>query len=188
MAPASKAALLVLLAMLMASSTCVAVPVDWQQAVEEGNMLYSATVPEPGYFPYVGNGYIATEMTTDFMFLAGVFNGLSDVTPSHRAFIPSTVDLFIPTGSNPGAQFVGAALDIEHAAFYNRTKLTHCGGMVVQQKWCVCLCLIVFRVLCLFIFSWDWFGRHHTPVYWCPLWLCAPRTSLSGMLIGPVAM
>lgn len=112
------------------------VPSDWAEAVAQGDMLFAATDPAPGYFPYVGNGYVATELFTNTTYLAGVFNGISNSTPSHRAAVPSTVRVHLPGGSNRQA---GAALDLVHAAFYNRTVITvgDCAGFTVQQTWCV---------------------------------------------------
>ena len=117
------------------------VPSDWAEAVAAGDMLFASTVPGPGYFPYVGNGFVATELLTSTMYMGGVFNGLSNYTPSHRAAIPSTVNVQLPCDASAAgaAVFTGAALDLRRAAFYNRTRFTvgPCAGATVQQTWCV---------------------------------------------------
>lgn len=148
-----------------------AVPADWAAQVAAGDMLFATTVPGPGYFPYVGNGFVATEISTSTMYMGGVFNGLSNYTPSHRAAIPSTVNTVLPVDASPAgaAVFAGAALDLRRAAFYNRTQFTvgPCAGSTVQQTWCVA-----------------WHGSARTPVprstsRGCAacLWLCVQRCS-----------
>ena len=62
------------------------VPSDWAEAVAQGDILFAATDPAPGYFPYVGNGYVATELFTNTTYLAGVFNGISNSTQTLKPF------------------------------------------------------------------------------------------------------
>ena len=115
-------------------SAATTVPPEWAAAVARGDMLYADTNPGSGYFPYVGNGYVATELLTGTMYLAGVFNGLSNSTPSHRAAIPSPANIHLPPR---GMRFTGAALDLRNGAFYNRTVCVtgSCAGLAVQQTW-----------------------------------------------------
>jgi hypothetical protein len=103
-----------------AARTAAGPPADWAPRVAALQMFYS---PNETWFPAnqvrvpcallsclcaltsparpraaqaaaVGNGYVATQMGTADVFLAGVFNGLSTSAPSHRARVPSTGMVF----------------------------------------------------------------------------------------------
>ena len=91
---------LLLLASAAVAQTPPPPPPDWAAAVRAGDMLFwSGALPPPGHFPSLGNGYLAKAVgpyhsvgqMNDFgsFYLAGVFNGVGNVTPSHRAAIPT---------------------------------------------------------------------------------------------------
>jgi hypothetical protein len=44
---------------------------------------------------YVGNGYVATRIGSGGLFVGGIFNGVQHKTPSHRALLPSPLDLLV---------------------------------------------------------------------------------------------
>jgi hypothetical protein len=52
------------------------------------------------------------------MYVAGVFNGFSTITPSQRAQVPSTTA--ITFNSKEQYQLIGSALDLEKAIHYKR--------------------------------------------------------------------
>ena len=117
-------------------------PADWAASVSSGDMLFwGGALPDAGHFPSVGNGYVAKEVgpwhsvgaMNDFgyFYLAGVFNGVGNTTPSHRAAIPDAADVRLRTG-NP----IGAALDLRGGAFLNRTLVREsaCDGVQIQQR------------------------------------------------------
>jgi hypothetical protein len=91
--------------------------------------------------PSVGNGYLAKAVgpwhsvgaENDFgsVYLAGVFSGFGNTTPSHRAAIPDAADARLRTGEP-----LGAALDLRGGAFLNRTlvRAAGCAGVQVQQR------------------------------------------------------
>ena len=56
--------------------------------------------------------------------MAGVFNGVSNRTVSHRARIPSVFNVHVRA---QGLRFIGAALDLRNATFSNRTLLNISG-------------------------------------------------------------
>lgn len=60
--------------------------------------------------------------------VAGVFNGLSNYTVSHRARLPSLHNGYLAA---PGLVFVAQALDVQRGIWLNRTKLH---GVVVEQR------------------------------------------------------
>jgi hypothetical protein len=117
-------------------------PPDWAASVHAGDMLFwGGALPAAGHMPSVGNGYLAKEVgpwhsvgaMNDFgsFYLAGVFNGVGNVTPSHRAAIPDAGDVRLRTGEP-----LGAALDLRGGAFLNRTLVhdKHCDGVQIQQR------------------------------------------------------
>ena len=82
--------------------------------------------------PQIGNGYVATVLDSDSVYIGGVYNGRNSTTPryyffhsefsiypkkkkSHRARIPSTNSINITNG-----ELFAAALDIERAAYFRR--------------------------------------------------------------------
>ena len=69
-------------------------PPEWKQAIEDLDYSYTSTYPtNPNYMPAIGNGYISTYLNSEYIYMAGVYNGAGAITPSHRAKIPSTVNL-----------------------------------------------------------------------------------------------
>lgn len=108
-------------------SVLAAVPSDWQRRVQAGQALVTQVDPKPGYAASIGNGYIATELDrgisfgNGMTFMNGLYSGLFNVTPSHRAQMPSVTRLWVPSTPNQRASFVAAALDLERAVYLNRT-------------------------------------------------------------------
>lgn len=82
----------------------------------------------------------STQNTLGGLHLAGVFNGLSNHTPSHRARLPALFNyqLALTADAQEADQlfYVGAALDVRAAVFYNRTRLrtTTCEAEI-EQRW-----------------------------------------------------
>jgi hypothetical protein len=123
-------------------SAQVPAPADWAASVQSGDMLFwGGALPAAGHMPSVGNGYLAKAVgpwhsvgaMNDFgsFYLAGVYTGVGNVTPSHRAAIPDAADVRLRTGEP-----LGAALDLRGGAFLNRTLLKEsaCDGVQVQQR------------------------------------------------------
>jgi hypothetical protein len=80
------------LRLLIGVISAVAQPTDWQAAINAGRMLCTADEPavDHKFMPAVGNGYLATQIGSDSIYVAGVYNGEAVSAPSHRARIPST--------------------------------------------------------------------------------------------------
>lgn len=56
--------------------------------------IFEATrLPQNYLMASVGNGYIATNVYSDTIYVSGIFNGRGTTAPSHRARIPSTCDV-----------------------------------------------------------------------------------------------
>jgi hypothetical protein len=120
----------------------VPAPADWAADIASGDLLFwGGAAPPPGHYPSVGNGYVAKAVgpwhsvgaENDFgsFYLAGVFSGVGNTTPSHRAAIPDLADVRLTTGAP-----LGAALDLRGGAFLNRT-LVHapaCAGVQIQSR------------------------------------------------------
>jgi len=47
------------------------------------------------YNPMIGNGRLATVIRSKDIFMSGLFNGRAKTSPSHRARIPSTINIFM---------------------------------------------------------------------------------------------
>ena len=119
----------------LAHAKVAGIPQAWEDAVEHADALFAETNPAPGYFPYVGNGYVATEISTACIYVGGVFNGKSTSTPTHRACIPSNVAISIP--NQEGVSSIGSALFLREATFRNRTVINteQCPGATIELRW-----------------------------------------------------
>ena len=126
----------------LALARAIAPPADWAAAVSAGDMLFwGGALPPAGHMPSLGNGYLAKEVgpyhsigaMNDYgsFFMAGVFNGVGNTTPSHRAAIPDAADVRLQSGAP-----LGAALDLRGGAYLNRTLVSQgaCRGVQVQQR------------------------------------------------------
>jgi hypothetical protein len=122
-------------------------PPEWVPKIAAFDMLYSPTdsnIPE-GLMPMIGNGFLATQLTSTDLYCAGVFNGEGLESGSHRARIPATFNIGPP--GIPGA----AALDVREATYFRRSNVafnatcgqasgpegsctTNPGGVTVEQR------------------------------------------------------
>lgn len=70
--------------------------------------------------------------------MAGVFNGLSNYTPSHRARLPSIHNVFVSTESPGNVQFVEQALHVRDGVWSNRTAINteSCSAIIEQRMYC----------------------------------------------------
>lgn len=76
------------------------------------------------------------------LFLAGVFNGISNSTPSHRARLAAVHNYYLDlpvaplANSNTSLFYTGSALDMRNGLFYNRTALyTPSCTAHIEQRW-----------------------------------------------------
>ena len=125
-------------------------PADWAPRIASGDMAFSGARAETigaGFFPVVGNGFLAIEMgplsqpyvnawpwrDSGSFHLAGVYNGKTWVDPSHRAQLPRLHGFVIAPA---GTATLGAAIDFSAAIFYNRTYVntSACPSTVVEQR------------------------------------------------------
>jgi hypothetical protein len=67
--------------------------------------------------------------------MAGVFSGLYNITPAHRAEIPSLIGVTIDPQAGGTTTHVGSALDMQNGAFLNRTGFNSaaCPNTVIEQ-------------------------------------------------------
>ena len=96
------------------------VPTDWQKRYYEGTLLFSPTKVDGSIGATIGNGFLATTVNSDTLYISGVYNGYNNTTPSHRARIPgfSSIDF-----SARGEVVVGFALDLETATYHKRSLI-----------------------------------------------------------------
>ena len=95
-------------------------PPEWAAAIAAGDMLYSGVGDanlDPSHLPMVGNGFVATQVMSTSLYVAGIFNGLGTKDPSQRARVPATAA--VPAPGTPGP----AALDVRQATYLRRSFL-----------------------------------------------------------------
>jgi hypothetical protein len=78
------ASLLVLQALSQQNPPPVA---EWISKWEESSLLWTEIEPDlaSNKGATVGNGYLATAISSDIVYISGLFNGYNTTTPSHRA-------------------------------------------------------------------------------------------------------
>ena len=77
----------------------------------------------------IGNGFLATRIFSDSIFVSGVYNGRRR-KPSHRAKIPSTVDIRMSLENGVVATNTTYSLDVERAVFTHRIEGN---GFVIEE-------------------------------------------------------
>jgi hypothetical protein len=94
-------------------------PTDWAAKVLARDMLYTASDAhvDPNNMPMIGSGFVATQIMSDSIWVAGLFNGYLTRDPSHRARLPATAAVAAPGTPGP------AALDMREATYYRRSFL-----------------------------------------------------------------
>jgi len=126
-------------------------PSDWAKKVARAGMLWGESEPEQRLMTSVANGYLATVVGSQDMYIQGVFNGAATKAPrlyssqmlvfdhrliySHRARVPSFSNIAID-GLKPYASAIGllhsslrdslifSVIDMECNSFYRRSTLT----------------------------------------------------------------
>ena len=96
-------------------------PASWAAAIARADRLFlpSDAAADPQYdLPQLGNGFLATQVMTDSLFVAGLYNGYSTQTPSHRARIPAPFAVPAPSGN-----VTAAAWDSREATYYRRSSI-----------------------------------------------------------------
>ncbi len=105
-----------------------AIPPDWSDAASEGRLLFSPSLPPQRLVATIGNGFLATAVGSDTTFISGVFNGASNIAPSHRARLPG---LAAVTFAAANLTDFGYALDLDRGLFLRRAQTA--SGSVVEQ-------------------------------------------------------
>jgi hypothetical protein len=108
------------------------VPASWRVKFDAGELLYAAVTPEAQLNATIGNGFVATSVGSDTVFMAGVYNGYNNTTPSHRARIVGYPSL---TFTVAGETLAGYALDLTEAVFMHRTTLGQQSSVVQRSTY-----------------------------------------------------
>ena len=104
----------VLLTLSLAATA--AQPPEWLASIAAGDSIATHDEAQPDFVAAaVGNGYLATQIGSDAVYVSGVFNGHATDAPSHRARIPSPVNIRAPGTSSH------AALHLREATYYRRS-------------------------------------------------------------------
>ncbi|XP_038059781.1 protein-glucosylgalactosylhydroxylysine glucosidase-like isoform X2 [Patiria miniata] len=94
------------------------------------NVFESAVLPnETCCLPAVGNGYLATVVYSDTIYVNGVYNGRGGA--SHRARIPSTAAIQVSLPSNVSVSKESYSLDLENGTFHR--KVTTKEALIEQR-------------------------------------------------------
>lgn len=92
----------------------------------------SSSLPyDPRLHPSVGNGYLATTVYSDTVYVSGIFNGRGTQTPSHRARIPSTSAIVVRTNISSNATDELFSLNVAEGVFYHRL---HIDNFTLEQR------------------------------------------------------
>jgi hypothetical protein len=102
---------------------------DWVEPYKRGSLLFSDSTGPVHLLPEVGNGFVGHQLLAGTLFVAGVYNGRTSVTPSHRAVFPA----FTAHAAAPPLTPKRYALDLEGAAFYTRHTAPACGAAVEER-------------------------------------------------------
>ena len=86
---------------------------------------------DPRLNPSVGNGYLATTVYSDTVYVSGIFNGRGTRTPSHRARIPSTAAIIVRSNLTSNATQELFRLNVEQGVFYHRLVVQN---FTLEQK------------------------------------------------------
>lgn len=86
---------------------------------------------DPRLNPSVGNGYLATTVFSDTVYVSGIFNGRGTKTPSHRARIPSTAAIIVGSNLTSNATVELFSLNVEQGVFYHRLVVEN---FTLEQK------------------------------------------------------
>ena len=107
-------------------------PNEWKNGILNAEVLYDASVNDTNtiqaicYEPEIGNGYLATNVNWDAMYISGLFNGKCGSV--HKARIPSTM---LVTLSN--ATLIANGLNLRNAVFEKRWKLNDKNTIISQR-------------------------------------------------------
>jgi hypothetical protein len=128
---------LIAFVVLVSSVTLQHPPDDWKDRIQQGHRIFSTTLrstnpqlASQNLIPSVGNGYLATVIGGQEVYVGGLFNGknvngLEQTPVSHRAHIPAYLNFYLTitegifTHSGHG-KYGGFAIDFEEGVFYNR--------------------------------------------------------------------
>jgi len=92
--------------LVLATDGRTRVPEEWKVRSDAAHLVYSTGgTDDPRWTPGLGNGYMGARFGSDWMSVAGVYNGVKE--KSHRAHIP------VPFNIGPKIQPSATALDLE---------------------------------------------------------------------------
>mmetsp|Transcript_6734 Transcript_6734/g.16902 ORF Transcript_6734/g.16902 Transcript_6734/m.16902 type:complete len:720 (-) Transcript_6734:341-2500(-) len=123
-----------LLFTLLLTSARACIPAEWEAEAKHADMLlmdgyFPSTPAGPTQQPSIGNGFAATVIDSDALFVSGLFNGEGRKTPSHRARIPSPLSLSLHHHGKE-VEPCAAGLDLRRASFLRRSQV---GGVSVVE-------------------------------------------------------
>ncbi|KAL0484176.1 acid trehalase-like protein [Acrasis kona] len=120
-----------LLILFTYSTFCDLVPEEWKSKIDNADMLFSEKEPDSAIHTYVGNGYLATKISSDTIYISGVYNGPATSTdnPSHRARIPSYINWVVKD-----CETIATALDVKSAEYIRRCEVKG-KDLVIEQRW-----------------------------------------------------
>ena len=108
------------LGILFLGTVLADVPLEWKFDYENGHFLYVFNDGEVDrrFLPQIGNGFLSTQLMSEDVFVAGLYNGDAKFGPSQRARIPSTLNYRAP------GYTTHSGLHLREATYYRRSYVT----------------------------------------------------------------
>lgn len=108
------------------------IPSDWLADYSRADLLYGdpATFTNSTLMPSLGNGYMASFVGSDALFVAGLYNGEATSAPSHRARIPSFANIQLLD-----AKIANAGMHLRNGTYVQRSVIGTDPGCIVEEKW-----------------------------------------------------
>ena len=96
-------------------------PADWVAEIAAVDMLYAPS--EPSVLPVIGNGFLATTIASDSVYVSGLYNGYLTTGPSHGARVPAPLAVRAP------GTVSDVALQLREATYYRRSFIDPAPGV-----------------------------------------------------------
>ena len=138
--------------MLLLSVLCIAAiktepPAEWLAEIARSNYLYSPNdaLIKDNLKATIGNGQLATQIDSNALYIAGVYNGpaakpfsdrasAADDDVSHRATVTSPLNVQCAESMTALFKPAGAALDLRGARYLRRSTAADGSGGVLEQR------------------------------------------------------
>ncbi len=102
-------------------------PANWVPAIAQGDLLYANSDENVALMPLLGNGFLGTIVNSTDLYVSGLFNGYLTVTPSHRARLPTPLNIF-----STDLRQTAAGLSLRNATYLRQLQVPPVPGCSVS--------------------------------------------------------